>query len=141
MSLAATATMILMLILLAGFCIVQTGLLAGLDFVEQKVEVVADLRTRRHAGRGRRPPGADRALPEVARSTYVTRTRPSPRFRAALAAQGEEDLTAYLDDNPLHASLEVKLRSRRTSATSSRASAAEPAVERVKNISDSSTGS
>ena len=44
MSLAATATMTLMLILLAGFFIVQNGLLAGLAFVEQKVEVVADLR-------------------------------------------------------------------------------------------------
>ena len=41
MSLAATATMVLMLLLLAGFWIVQSGLLAGLDFVEQKVQVVA----------------------------------------------------------------------------------------------------
>src|SRR3954467_14996328 len=44
MSLAATATMILMLLLLSGFWIVQSGLTAGLQFVEQKVEVVADLR-------------------------------------------------------------------------------------------------
>src|SRR5215218_2645347 len=44
MSLAATATMTLMLVLLAGFFIVQNGLLAGLAFVEQKVEVVADIR-------------------------------------------------------------------------------------------------
>src|SRR5947207_15627183 len=43
MSLAATATMILMLLLLAGFWMIQSGLLAGLQFVEQKVEVVADL--------------------------------------------------------------------------------------------------
>ena len=43
MSLAATATMVLMLLLLAGFWIIQTGLLAGLEFTEQKVEVVADL--------------------------------------------------------------------------------------------------
>ena len=43
MSLAATATMVLMLMLLAGFWIIQTGLLAGLEFTEQKVEVVADL--------------------------------------------------------------------------------------------------
>ena len=44
MSLAATATMVLMLVLLAGFCIVQTGLNAGLEFVEQKVEIVADVK-------------------------------------------------------------------------------------------------
>ena len=41
MSLAATATMVLMLLLLAGFWIIQAGLLAGLEFTEQKVEVVA----------------------------------------------------------------------------------------------------
>jgi len=45
MSLAATATMVLMLLLLAGFWIIQTGLLAGLQFTEQKVEVVAYLQT------------------------------------------------------------------------------------------------
>ena len=43
MSLAATATMILMLVLLAGFWVLQTGLAAGLEFVEQKVQVVAEL--------------------------------------------------------------------------------------------------
>jgi cell division protein FtsX len=43
MSLAATATMVLMLLLLAGFWILQTGLQAGLDYTESKVEVVADL--------------------------------------------------------------------------------------------------
>ncbi len=45
MSLAATATMVLMLLLLAGFWIIQTGLLAGLQFTEEKVEVVAYLQT------------------------------------------------------------------------------------------------
>jgi len=44
MSLAATATMILMLLLLAGFWIIQTGLLSALDFTESKVEVVANVK-------------------------------------------------------------------------------------------------
>jgi cell division protein FtsX len=44
MSLAATATMVLMLLLLAGFWIIQTGLFAALAYTEQKVEVVADLK-------------------------------------------------------------------------------------------------
>ncbi|HEY8238775.1 MAG TPA: hypothetical protein VIF63_05005, partial [Candidatus Limnocylindrales bacterium] len=43
MSLAATATMTLMLLLLASFWIVQAGFLASLSFVEDKVGVVADL--------------------------------------------------------------------------------------------------
>src|SRR6476659_4518148 len=44
MSLAATATMVLMLLLLAGFWILQTGLQARRDYTESKVEVVADLK-------------------------------------------------------------------------------------------------
>ncbi len=43
MSLAATATMTLMLLLLAGFWIIQAGFLASLSYVEDKVGVVADL--------------------------------------------------------------------------------------------------
>jgi len=43
MSLAATATMTLMLMLLAGFWIIQAGFLASLSYVEDKVGVVADL--------------------------------------------------------------------------------------------------
>ena len=44
MSLAATATMVLMLLLLAGFWLLQAGLVAGVAYVEEKVEIVADLR-------------------------------------------------------------------------------------------------
>ena len=43
MSLAATATMTLMLLLLASFWIIQAGFLASLSYVEDKVGVVADL--------------------------------------------------------------------------------------------------
>ena len=110
MSLAATATMVLMLLLLSGFWIIQAGLLAGLDYTEQKVEVVADLYDAA-------PPADIEALreriletPEVESITLVTKTEALERFRARLAEQGEEDLTQYLDQNPLHPSLEVKLR-------------------------------
>jgi cell division transport system permease protein len=136
MSLAATATMTLMLLLLSGFFIVQNGLLAGLQFVEQKVEVVADL------GAGVTDAQvADlrlrvAALPEVREVTYVSREEALQRFRDARAAQGEEDLTRYLDANPLHASLEVKLRDPADFAAVTDALRADPAVERVKNITD-----
>ncbi|MDQ3493569.1 MAG: hypothetical protein M3452_09970, partial [Chloroflexota bacterium] len=43
MSLAATVTMVLMLVLLASLVIVLSGMQAGLDFVESKVEVRAEL--------------------------------------------------------------------------------------------------
>src|SRR5947207_5261633 len=82
MSLAATATMVLMLLLLSGFWIIQTGLLAGLDFTEQKVEVVADLFDDA-------PPAQIEAVrqeilktPEVATATLVTKDQALERFRA-----------------------------------------------------------
>jgi cell division transport system permease protein len=136
MSIAATATMTLMLLLLAGFWIVQAGLLAGLEFVEQKVEVVADLRD------GTTQLGVDEvqakllAMPEVREVAYVSKEEALRRFRENRANQGEEDLTRYLETNPLHASFEVKLRNAADFAVVSDALTAEPNVERVKNIAD-----
>jgi len=110
MSLAATATMVLMLLLLAGFWIIQTGLLAGLDFTEQKVEVVADLYDDATPAQIETVRQQILQTEEVASVTLVTKDEALARFRARLAEQGEEDLTKYLDANPLHPSLEVKLR-------------------------------
>jgi len=136
MSLAATATMTLMLLLLAGFFIVQNGLLAALTFVEQKVEVEADLRpTALDADVAALQLGIE-ALPEVREVNYVSKDEALRRFREARAAQGEEDLTRYLDSNPLHASLQVKLRNPGDFGTVMDALRADPSVERVKNITD-----
>jgi len=109
MSFAATATMVLMLLLLAGFWIVQTGLLAGLQFTEQKVEVVAYLHTNASPVQVDLLTQRIEALPEVQSVTYVSRDEALDNFRNSLRAQGREDLTRYLDSNPLYASLEVKL--------------------------------
>jgi len=136
MSLAATATMTLMLLLLAGFFIVQNGLLAGLAFVEQKVEVVADLRDTAVDADVAALQARIAALPEVRDVTYVSKEEALRRFRAARAAQGEEDLTRYLDANPLRTSLEVKLRDPADFGTVTDTLRADPAVERVKNITD-----
>jgi len=136
MSLAATATMTLMLLLLAGFWLVQAGLTAGLEFVEQKVEVVADLRD------DVTEPGAAvlaariEDMPEVSDVAYVSKDEALRRFREARVAQGQEDLTHYLESNPLHASLEVKLRNPRDYGPVVTALQGEPQVERVKNITD-----
>ena len=84
MSLAATATMVLMLLLLAGFWIIQTGLLAGLDFTEQKVEVVAYLQPTRPPPQVADAPGADRgdARGHGSHATSPRRgARPVPRAR------------------------------------------------------------
>ena len=69
-------------------------------------------------------------MPEVASVDYVSRDEALVRFRASLKAQGREDLTRYLDANPLYASLEVKMvdpsqvrRRRRRAPATTRASA------------------
>ena len=95
MSLAATATMTLMLLLLSSFWIVQAGFLASLSYVEDKVGVVADLDDDVARGRPDRPPGAARrdargalgrvrleggGAPPVSRGTRRRRaSRTSPR--------------------------------------------------------------
>lgn len=136
MSLAATATMTLMLLLLAGFFIVQNGLLAGLAFVEQKVEVVADIREGATDGEVAGLEARLVALPEVREVAYVSKDEALRRFRESRAAQGEEDLTRYLDANPLHASLEVKLRDATDFGPVMETLRLDPTVERVKNITD-----
>src|SRR4030095_1411998 len=88
MSLAATATMVLMLLLLAGFWIIQTGLLAGLQFTEQKVEVVGYLQRTSQAAQVATLQGRLEAMPEVAAVTYVDRDTALANFRASMAAQG-----------------------------------------------------
>jgi cell division transport system permease protein len=110
MSFAATATMVLMLLLLSGFWIMQTGLLAGLEFTEQKVEVVAYFETTATPAQTADVRAGIAAMPEVSEVVYVSREEALTRFQASMAAQGREDLTRYLDANPLYASLEVKLR-------------------------------
>jgi cell division transport system permease protein len=109
MSLAATATMVLMLLLLAGFWIIQTGLLAGLEFTEEKVEVVAYLQPNVTETQVAALQQELDGMAEVDTVTYVTRDEALVRFRESMAAQGREDLTQYLDTNPLYASIEVKL--------------------------------
>ncbi len=134
MSLAATATMTLMLILLAGFWIIQSGLLAGLQFVEQKVEVVADLTddvSVSEIGSLRASLGL---MPEVAGVNYVSKDEALQRFRSQLEQQGEEDLTAYLDSNPLRPSLEVRLTDPEDYEAVIARLRAEPLVTSVKDV-------
>ena len=136
MSLAATATMVLMLVLLAGFWIIQTGLLSALDFTEQKVEVVAnidlDATPADIAGLEARIP----AMPEVTGVTFVSKDEALARFQASMKAQGREDLTKYLDTNPLTASEEVKLKDPGFSKTVADALRKEPAVRNVLDTKD-----
>ena len=136
MSLAATATMVLMLLLLAGFWIIQTGLLAGLQFTEQKVEVVAYLQPNTTDTQVSDLETKLRTMPQVASVTYVSRDQALATFRASMAAQGREDLTRYLDANPLYASLEVKMVDPSQVRVVGDALRQDPSIRNVINIED-----
>ncbi len=109
MSIAATATMVLMLLLLAGFWIIQSGLLAGLEFTEEKVQVVAYLEPNAQDFQIDELMADVRAMDEVRGVTFVSREEALAQFRERMVAQGREDLTPFLDSNPLYASLEIEL--------------------------------
>ena len=136
MSLAATATMVLMLLLLAGFWIIQTGLLAGLQFTEQKVEVVAYLQPNTTDSQVADLEAKLKAMPQVASVAYVSRDDALAAFRTSMAAQGREDLTKYLDANPLYASLEVKMVDPSQVRVVGDALRGDPSIRNVINIED-----
>jgi len=110
MSLAATVTMVFMLMLLAGLLLVLSGLEAGLQFVESKVEVQAFLNDGVSPARVADLRAQVTALPEVASITYVTKEEALAQWRSEQAAQGRPDLTPITGTNPIPASLNVKLK-------------------------------
>jgi cell division transport system permease protein len=75
-------------------------------------------------------------MPEVSAVTYVSRDDALGRFQTSMDAQGREDLTQYLDSNPLYASLEVKLADPSAIRAVGDALRADPTVRNVINIED-----
>ena len=138
MSFAATATMVLMLLLLAGFWIIQTGLLAGLQFTEEKVQVVAYLQPNATETQINELAGEIQRRSDVESVDVVTRDKALDRFRESMKAQGRTDLTEQLDSNPLYASVEVKLKDAAALKAVTEALAPEqhPIVRNVINIQD-----
>ena len=134
MSLAATLTMVLMLLLLAGFFVLQNVLLASLSFVEQKVEVVAYVENTATQDQVDELVARIGAMPETASVEFITREVALERFRVAQEAQGREDLTKYLESNPLYASLNVKLTSPGDLEVVAEALRQDPIVRNVLNI-------
>jgi cell division transport system permease protein len=134
MSLAATLTMVLMLVLLAGFFILQNMLLASLNFVEEKVQVVAYVQTTTTESQINTLVGRLELMPEVEAVEYVPRDEALRRFREAQAAQGREDLTRYLESNPLYASVEIRLTDPAAVSLVTGVLRDEPVVRNVLNI-------
>jgi cell division transport system permease protein len=126
-----------MLLLLAGFWIIQAGFLASLSYVEDKVGVVADLEDGTTALEVRELQGRLEGMTAEVRSVeYISKDEALRRFREERAAQGQADLTPYLDENPLPASLEVKLESPEDYRTVADLLESESIVAAVQNIED-----
>jgi cell division transport system permease protein len=134
MSLAATATMVFMLLLLSGFFVVLTGLNAGLEFVEQKVEIVADVKDSATTPAIEALQARVAAMPEVASVEYLNANEALLRFRERLKQQGREDLTASLDKNPLHGSLQIKLKDPKVFGNVVESLRVDPSIERVQEV-------
>ena len=136
MSLAATATMTLMLLLLAGFWIIQAGFLASLSYVEDKVGVVADLNDNISDADVQDLVARLGVMAEVRSVEYISKEEALRRYREERAAQGQDDLTTFLPTNPLPASLEVKLRKPDDYRTIRGFLEIEPVVAKVQNLQD-----
>lgn len=132
MSIAATVTMVLMLLLLAGLVIVLSGMQAGLTYIESKVEVRAELYDGVPLARVEALRGQLLTLPEVAGVDYISKAQALAEFRAQLAAEGREDVSEFVGSNPLPAQLVVRLENPREFGTVRSTLEAPPGVvERV----------
>ena len=132
MSVATTATVVLMLVLLSGLFIVITGLNAGLEFIEGKVSVTArlvddlpqaDLDALMEEARG---------LPGVSEVTYVSPEEAMVRLRESYRERGQQlDLGGAEGSIELYASVEIALTDPNESAVVSDALSTHPAIERI----------
>lgn len=132
MSLAATATVILMLVLLSGLFIVITGLNSGLEFIESKVAVTARLVDDLPVSARNELIEEAEAYPGVASVDYVSPAEAMNRLRESYREVGRE-LDLGDPDSPitLFASLEISLADADASGDVGAALAAHDDVERV----------
>jgi cell division transport system permease protein len=108
MSLAATATVVLMLVLLATLFIVISGLNAGLAFIESKVAVTARLADGTSFAERLELTDEILAMPGVATVDYVSPSDAMDRLRDAYADTGQELDTGGANIR-LFSSLEINL--------------------------------
>ncbi|MGZ3434278.1 MAG: permease-like cell division protein FtsX [Candidatus Limnocylindrales bacterium] len=108
MSVAATATMVLMLALLSGLIILLTGLDATLKYVEQEVQVVAYLKDSAAPQDVTLLETAVGQMPQVTEVGYVSKDQALKDFLAR--HPDEADVINSLPTNPLPASLQINLR-------------------------------
>ncbi len=108
MSVAATASMVLMLVMLSGLLILLTGLDATLKYVESDVEAVAYLRDSATAQDVAQITSELRQMPGVTNVTYLSKDQALADF--AKRDPKVLDEVQSLGMNPLPASLQIGLR-------------------------------
>jgi cell division transport system permease protein len=116
MNIAATVTMILMLVLLSALVIIINGVDAGLEYIESRVEVRAEI----HEGL-REEALADFAArvndhPLIASVSPTSAQEALAQFTADRIADGQPDISALYPENPFPAYYSVELVDPRRSA-------------------------
>ena len=130
MSLAATATVVLMLVLLSGLFIVLGGLNSGLEFIESKVGVTARLREQLPDAEREALTAEVLTLEGVSGAFYVSPEVAMDRLRQAYRDQGQVlDLGGA--EITLYASLEISLSDPSFAEGVSSALTGRPEVERI----------
>jgi cell division transport system permease protein len=108
MSLATTATVVLMLVLLSGLYIVITGLNSGLQFIESKVGVTAQLADNLTVAQQNDILAFARQLPGVTQVTYISPDMALDRLKEVYRERGQElDLGGA--NIKIYASIELQL--------------------------------
>jgi len=130
MSLAATATVVLMLILLSGLFIVIGGLNSGLAFIESKVGVTARLRDNLDDAQLQALTADLEKLPGVKSVTYVSPELAMERLKEAYRQQGME-LNLGGASITLYASLEIGLTNPNMGSAVSNALTDRPEVSQI----------
>src|SRR5918999_947925 len=130
MSLAATATVVLMLVLLAALFIVISGLNSGLAFIESKVAVTARLTDETSYEERLDLTEEILAMPGVASVEYVSPPEAMDRLREAYEETGRRLDTGGADIK-LFASVEISLTDPEASGAIVDALADHPHVERI----------
>ena len=108
MSIAATLTVSLMLLLFAFFVVTDRGLQAAAGALESKVEIVANLDDAARPSDVLALKARIEKDPAVARVDYVTKQQALDRLRE-LAQRKDDFAVIDIGTNPLPASLEIKL--------------------------------
>lgn len=138
MTFAATFTMMLMLILLAALVIVIAGVESGLEYVESRVEVRAELHDGVLLERVDELQTRVLALPEVAAVQYTSKEEALAEFLAEREAAGQDTSFIAGVSNPLYAYLTVDLVNPRETETVTDMLRAETGL--VRFVPDQQTG-